>query len=306
MKRYEDLTNKTFGRWTVIEDPKESTSDRDRYWICKCECGTIRKVRGSSLRKGASQSCGCLKKEKLQAKRLDLTGQTFDDLTVISKIEKDYSPGEQTRWNCKCKCGNICTRNTHTLRRKDLYSQCDECHKKDLIDMSKRDLKGQRFGKLIVIEETEERKNGNVVWKCKCDCGNTINVPTHSLTSSNTRSCGCINYSIGEQNIVNLLNQNNILFKKEYTNQELNCKRFDFAIYDSDNNIIRLIEFDGQQHYTDNQGLWNSTETLLNIQTRDKEKNEYAKKYNIPLVRIPYWKRDSITLDTIFGDKYLV
>lgn len=35
-------------------------------------------------------------------------------------------------------------------------------------------------------------------------------------------------------------------------------------------------------------------------------KNEWAKEHNIPLVRIPYWERDKITLDMILGDKYLV
>lgn len=35
-------------------------------------------------------------------------------------------------------------------------------------------------------------------------------------------------------------------------------------------------------------------------------KNEWAKKHNIPLVRIPYWERDKITLDMILKDEYLV
>lgn len=35
-------------------------------------------------------------------------------------------------------------------------------------------------------------------------------------------------------------------------------------------------------------------------------KNKYCLINNIPLVRIPYWERDNITLDIILGDKYLV
>lgn len=35
-------------------------------------------------------------------------------------------------------------------------------------------------------------------------------------------------------------------------------------------------------------------------------KNEWAKEHNIPLVRIPYWVRDKITLDMILKDEYLV
>ena len=42
------------------------------------------------------------------------------------------------------------------------------------------------------------------------------------------------------------------------------------------------------------------------IQEHDKRKNNYALKNNIPLVRIPYSERSKITLETIFGNKFLV
>lgn len=42
------------------------------------------------------------------------------------------------------------------------------------------------------------------------------------------------------------------------------------------------------------------------IKRRDNEKNEYALSHNIPLVRIPYWERDNITLDMLLGDQYLI
>ena len=42
------------------------------------------------------------------------------------------------------------------------------------------------------------------------------------------------------------------------------------AIRFAQNNIIRLIEFDGKQHFTDISGIWNSKETLEDIQKRDK------------------------------------
>lgn len=48
---------------------------------------------------------------------------------------------------------------------------------------------------------------------------------------------------------------------------------------------------------------WGKLET---IQKRDKVKNNYALTHNIPLVRIPYWERDNITLDMIMGNQYLI
>lgn len=102
------------------------------------------------------------------------------------------------------------------------------------------------------------------------------------------------------------MQKNNIKFKSEWTTPELDYKRFDFAIMDINNKVIRLVEFDGRQHYDNISGIWNSPESLCQIQKRDKEKNEYALSHNIPLVRIPYWERDNITLEMLMGDQYLV
>lgn len=54
-----------------------------------------------------------------------------------------------------------------------------------------RDLSGLRFGKLTALYPTEKRYHSSVVWKCKCDCGNMVEVSSHLLRSSVTRSCGC-------------------------------------------------------------------------------------------------------------------
>lgn len=60
--------------------------------------------------------------------------------------------------------------------------------------MPKRiDLIGQRFGRLVVVREAEERKNGHIHWICQCDCGNiTSPINATSLRSGLTKSCGCI------------------------------------------------------------------------------------------------------------------
>ena len=54
------------------------------------------------------------------------------------------------------------------------------------------DLTGKKFGRLVVIEGIEKRsKNGRVLWKCLCDCGNYSTVCSSDLKSGNTKSCGC-------------------------------------------------------------------------------------------------------------------
>lgn len=59
-----------------------------------------------------------------------------------------------------------------------------------------KDLTGQRFGRLTVVERAENgRCSGKAVtrWVCKCDCGNTIIVEGHSIKRGRTKSCGCLN-----------------------------------------------------------------------------------------------------------------
>ena len=54
-----------------------------------------------------------------------------------------------------------------------------------------KNISGQRFGALVAVSPTSERRDGSVVWRCACDCGGVAAVPTHWITSGNTKSCGC-------------------------------------------------------------------------------------------------------------------
>lgn len=57
------------------------------------------------------------------------------------------------------------------------------------------DLIGQKFNSLTVLEKTDKRSNGKVVWKCQCDCGNITYVHTSNLRNGQVKSCGkCFNY----------------------------------------------------------------------------------------------------------------
>lgn len=65
----------------------------------------------------------------------------------------------------------------------------------------KKDLTGQRFGRLTAIEDTGKRKYSYVVWLCKCDCGNVTEVVSDSLRSGNTKSCGCLHDELAAERI---------------------------------------------------------------------------------------------------------
>ena len=53
------------------------------------------------------------------------------------------------------------------------------------------DLEGVRFGKLTVLEKTEQRRNGYIVWRCRCDCGGEIQTDTRRLVRGTIKDCGC-------------------------------------------------------------------------------------------------------------------
>lgn len=56
--------------------------------------------------------------------------------------------------------------------------------------MKFKNLVGQKFGRLLVIERATSEK-GHTRWLCRCDCGKECIVYGSSLKSNNTRSCGC-------------------------------------------------------------------------------------------------------------------
>ena len=63
--------------------------------------------------------------------------------------------------------------------------------------MSKlKDLTGQRFGRLVVIERAENfilpSGQPQTAWLCQCDCGNILKTRSFSLTNGTTKSCGCL------------------------------------------------------------------------------------------------------------------
>lgn len=64
MNKLIDLTGQTFGRLTVINRANINTIENKPYWNCCCKCGKITVVRGSDLRRGSTESCGCLQKER--------------------------------------------------------------------------------------------------------------------------------------------------------------------------------------------------------------------------------------------------
>ena len=73
--------------------------------------------------------------------------------------------------------------------------------------------------------------------------------------------------------------------------------KFDFAVFDSENQLSFLIEYDGEQHYTGNRFSPNkevNKEKFIRTQLYDIQKDEYCKTHDIDILRIPYWEYENI------------
>lgn len=229
-----------------------------------------------------------------------LIGQRFGHLTVIKDTGKRLH--RSIIWKCKCDCGN-----EHEVTSNNLNGgQVNSCGKQNCpYHRTFENLKGQRFGKLVAMYPTSMKDGSHMYWVCQCDCGNQHEVSSNSLKRGSTQSCGCIATSIGEMNIKKILEDNNIEYKEQITFDDLrNIKplRYDFGIYEN-GELVRLIEFDGIQHFEEQSYF---THNLISTKNNDIIKNRYSKNNNIPLVRIPYWERDKMTLDMLLGEEYLV
>ena len=64
VKQAQDLTGQKFGRWTVLSLHHKNKKWRTNFWLCKCECGTIKIVNGNNLTQHKSLSCGCYAREQ--------------------------------------------------------------------------------------------------------------------------------------------------------------------------------------------------------------------------------------------------
>lgn len=53
------------------------------------------------------------------------------------------------------------------------------------------DLTNKRFGKLIAVEKVGKDKSRNILWRCKCNCGNEVIVKACELNRGHCHSCGC-------------------------------------------------------------------------------------------------------------------
>ena len=236
--------------------------------------------------------------------KINLLGKQFGKWTVIAEapsLKTSYKT--LAMWTCQCQCGVIKDVRADDLRN-GRSTQCKSCAAKlqkkktqNLIPII--DETDKVYGEITVLKRIDNDKNNAACWQCQCSCGNIFIARGCDLRQNKYLSCGCKG-SKGEGLIYSILQNNQINFKKQFSFDDLRSEknyplRFDFALFDDNNNLIKLIEFQGIQHYK------NIDFFTMNPQKNDELKRQYCKDHNIKLLEIPYWDFDKIDIDYLLN-----
>lgn len=242
-------------------------------------------------------------------------------LTTKKEFIKQYMLVEKPKTDIilliKCKnCDNTYLNNFSNFKGRKQYL-CSDCldikEKQEKLDNFKN--KALKYGHEVLSDEYID------YWtpmKLKCSCGEIYSISKSQFDMLAFRGeVGCTvcnpisEGSKGENKIKNYLNEK-VTFSKEYTIENLRginggMVRYDFAIFDEENKLKLLIEYDGQQHYYQvNFGGMSDEEafsSFINTVYNDSLKNSYCEDNNIPLLRIPYW--DYANIEQILEDNIL-
>lgn len=225
--KIKDLTNKKFGRITVISLFKSSYVSKEALWNCVCDCGNKLILNSSTLKRGLNPCIKCRKKYRIK----DLTGKKFKNITVISRIEEVNNNGDAL-WNCICDCCSNKLILSSPILKDINHNHCKECYN-GIKNLSGRiiNLTGKKFGSITVVSFAELGKFKNARWNCVCDCGNKLILDAHSIDKKkdNDRCHKCVKRGYQDET---LSSKNNLYARYKGTCAELRGYSFSLSFED--------------------------------------------------------------------------
>ena len=252
-KTYELICEKCGKIFESTNKAKKYCSDECKKMLYKYICVRCGKEFESSTRNRKICSPECLKLKR------------YTKICEYCGIE--YETTDKKQANCSSRCRDDSRRKTH----KQFVEELIEEHEG-----------------IIVPLEMYVSANDNI--KCQCLlCGKEYNKPSHRYIGRYKEGCSC-RLSKGEVEVRRWLEEHNIIFKEQYSFDDLKYKNkllFDFAIIE-DSKVKILIEYDGVQHYK-SKG-WGEKK-FRTQRLKDSIKDNYCKENNIELLRIPYWEQ---------------
>lgn len=118
-----------------------------------------------------------------------VSGFKINKLTLVELVSKDNGI---YKWKCLCDCGNYTiVRTSHLNNHKGCTVSCG-CQKH--LKNNAKDIKGQRFGRLVILERdfSERKDKKRAYWLCQCDCGKQKIIRGKDLLNNKILSCTCL------------------------------------------------------------------------------------------------------------------
>jgi len=198
---------------------------------------------------------------------------------------------------CK-KCNTIAKRYVSQLYKKCYCTRCsiERRNKAKIVpyeEIQRRIDEQYGAGKYVPISEYIDTRI-HMDFK-HTECGFEWSVTPQNITRGYAcPHCNKATTSKGERMLYEIFNEYNINYKTEVSFEDLKVQkklRYDFGIYDGNDNLLFLIEYNGQQHYKDVKYFKKSGYNLQIRREYDLMKIKYARKNKIPLCIIPYTYR---------------
>lgn len=197
-----DLTGQTFNDLTVVSyshscKPTPNYKKNQIFWNCQCKCGEFRVVDKNSLKKGHTKSCSFCAEQKMKDNRnwdlesrialseengIDHRGEKINNWKVSEEYRYKITPSNKLKklYKCQCACGAI--KEISSFQLMNSVPDCYECR-------DYKNLVGEVINHLEVISYVGLKKQSRY-WKCRCECGNTVDLVEHNILEKIVNHCG--------------------------------------------------------------------------------------------------------------------
>ena len=185
-RKRKKLTDQRFGFLTALYDTGLSDEFGYAIWHFQCICGNEFDRTIRNLYRENFANCGCLKRRPGRPHK-DITNQSFGYLTALydtGKIGNDNA----AVWMYKCICGREIEESIKVVGS-NKYISCG-CKEKALDITKRRNIVGQTYGRLTVVDEYME--DGKHLCCCVCSCGEKTVTEKRDIIRGKTKSCGCL------------------------------------------------------------------------------------------------------------------
>lgn len=264
--------------------------------LFKCYCGiqfetTFEKFRLNNKRQ--CTTCGIEIMKKKQSLCIEDVLTYVNENSNCTLISTEYV-NTKSPLLFKCSCGTLFEKSFEKFKSKE--KQCKNC---SYLDISKNQTFSYDFVKkyiennnCILLDDSYINCESKI--NIECPCGETFVSNFNSFRNYNQIRCRkCTRQmSKGEILIENYLKKNKLKYTLQYKFDDLKALnnkhflKFDFAVF-TDNSLITLIEFDGEQHFKPIE-FYGGIDAFNTLQTNDTMKNNYCKANEINLLRISF------------------